>query len=54
MFFNKSLNIAIDISEIDIERLKKDLIEHFISAMYMVSPIALIDLTEVENANDEQ
>lgn len=46
--------MSIDINEIDIERLRKDLIEYFTSAMFMVSPIALVDLTEVENASDEQ
>lgn len=44
----------IDINDIDIEQLRKDLIEYFTSAMFMVSPIALMDLTEVENATDEQ
>ena len=46
--------MSIDINEIGIERLIKDLIEYFTSAMFMVSPIALVDLTEVENASDEQ
>lgn len=46
--------MSIDINEIGIERLRKDLIEYFTSAMFMVSPIALVDLTEVENASDEQ
>ena len=44
----------ININNLDIERLRKDLIEHFTSAMFIVSPIALVDLTEVENANEEQ
>lgn len=46
--------MSIDINEIDIERLRKDLIEYFTSAMFMVSPIALVDLTEVENASDDK
>jgi hypothetical protein len=44
----------IDIDKIDIEKLREDLIEYFTIAMYMVSPIALVDLSEVENANDEE
>lgn len=46
------MNINID--DIDIEKLRKDLIDYFTSAMFMVSQIALIDLTEVENANSEK
>lgn len=44
----------IDINDIDIERLRKELIDYFTSAMFFASPIALVDLTEVENANDEE
>ncbi len=44
----------IDINDIDIEKLRKDLIDYFTSAMFMVSQIALIDLTEVEDANSEK
>lgn len=43
----------IDIDVIDIEKLRKDLIDYFTSAMFIVSPVALVDLTEVENARDE-
>ena len=43
-----------NIDNIDIEQLKKDLVDYFMSAMFMVSPIALVDLTEVENASDEK
>ena len=43
----------IDINDIDIEKLRNDLIEYFTSAMFIVSPVALVDLTEVENARDE-
>ena len=38
----------------DIEKLRNDLIEYFTSAMFIVSPVALVDLTEVENASDEK
>ena len=44
----------IDINDIDIEKLRNDLIEYFTSAMFIVSPVALVDLTEVENASDEK
>ena len=39
---------------IDIEEFRKDLIDYFGSAMFAVSPIAMIDLTKVENASDEE
>ena len=37
-------------SDIDIESLRIDLIDYFTSAMFAVSPVALVDLTRVENA----
>lgn len=40
--------------DIDIELLRQDLIDYFTSAMFMVSPVALVDLTEVENASDDE
>ena len=40
--------------DIDVDKLRQDLIDYFTSAMFMVSPVALVDLTEVENANDEK
>ena len=43
-----------DISDIEIEKLRHDLINHFTAAMFIVSPVALMDLTEVENASDEE
>ena len=43
-----------NIDNIDIEKLRKDLIDYFTGAMFMVSPVALVDLTEVENASDEK
>ena len=42
------------IDDIDIKQLKKDLVDYFMSAMFMVSPVALVDLTEVENASDKK
>ena len=39
---------------IDIEKLRKDLIDHFTAAMFIVSPVAMMDLTKVENATDEE
>ena len=46
--------MSYDIDDIDIQSLREDLIDYFGSAMFNVSPVALIDLTEVENATDEQ
>ena len=42
------------IEAVDIESLRKDLIDYYTSAMFFVSFAALIDLTEVENASDEK
>ena len=38
----------------DIDRLRKDLEDYYTSAMYFVSKIALIDLTRVQNASDNE
>lgn len=46
MYFN--------IDNINLELLKKDLIDYFGSATFMVSPIALIELTKIENSTAEQ
>ena len=42
-----------DIDDIDIDRLRRDLIDYYMAAMFNVSPIAIVDLTEVEYASDE-
>lgn len=44
----------IDIRDIDIVRLRKDLIEHFTATIFCVSKAALVDLSKVENANVEE
>ncbi len=46
--------MSVDISEIDIEKLRKDLVDYFSLAMFLVSQIALVDITDVENASDEK
>ena len=46
--------MEIDLDDIDIERLRSDLSDYFTSAMFIASPVALIDLTRVENASDEE
>ena len=46
--------MEIDLDDIDIERLRSDLSDYFTSAMFNASPLALIDLTRVENASDEE
>lgn len=43
-----------NINKFDIEWLRKNLIECFISAMFMISTIVLNDLTKVENANETE
>ena len=40
--------------DIDIERLRKDLIEHFTATMFCVSKVAIVDLSRVENASDQE
>ena len=41
-------------NDIDVESLRRDLIDYFTSAMFAVSPVALVDLTRIENASDEE
>ena len=40
--------------EIDIEKLRKDLIDYFGTAMFNASPLAIIELTKVENASPQE
>ena len=44
----------INIEDINIEKLRQDLIDYFTSAMFLASPVALIDLTRVENAGEKE
>lgn len=44
----------IDLTEINLDKLRKDLIEHYTAAMYMVSPIAMMDIERVKKASDEE
>ena len=44
----------INIEDIDTEKLRQDLIDYFTSAMFLASPVALIDLTDIETANKEE
>ncbi len=39
---------------IDIDRLRKDLEDYFGSAMFNASPLAIMNLNEVEEASDEE
>ena len=50
----KGRNMEDFIEAVDIESLRNDLIDYYISAMFNVSPLALIDLTELERASDEK
>ena len=47
-------NMEIDYTDIDFDSLRDDLIEHFTSAYFIVSSLALADLSSVENATDSE
>ena len=40
--------------EIDIEKLRKDLIDDYGTAIFNASPLAIIELTKVENASPQE
>ena len=40
--------------KVNIETLKEDLINYFGTAMYSSSPLAVIELTKIEKAKDEE
>ena len=40
--------------EIDFERLREDLVDYFGSAMFNGFPMAVVDVTQVETASNEQ
>lgn len=40
--------------EIDIERLRNDLINYYGTAMFSSSPLAIIELSKIETASDEE
>lgn len=40
--------------EIDIEKLREDLIDYYGTAMFNSSPLAVMELTKVENATPEE
>lgn len=42
------------VREIDIETLRKDLLDYFGTAMLNVSPLAILELSKIERADDEQ
>ena len=44
----------INIEDIDINQLRKDLIDYYTSAMFIVSGAAMKDLINVEKATDEE
>jgi len=41
----------IDINKIDIEKLRQDLINEYYAIAFTVSPVALMDISEIENAD---
>ena len=40
--------------DIDIDQLRKDLIDYFGTAAFLASPVAFMDLIDVENASDDK
>ena len=40
--------------DIDIDRVRQDLEDDFLGIMFNVSPAALVDLSKIENATDEE
>lgn len=40
--------------EIDVNRLRRDLMDYFGTAMFNASPMAVVDLAEIESASDMQ
>ena len=40
--------------EIDIEKLREDLIDYYGTAMFNASPLAIIELTKIENASPQE
>lgn len=46
--------MELDYYDIDYDRLREDLEDYYESAYFMVSPLALADLSEVEEASDGQ
>ena len=43
-----------DVNDIDLVRLRKDLDEYFTSAMFIVSKFAIIDMVNVQTASSEE
>ena len=46
--------MTVDIDEIDVDKLREDLYDFFTGAYFNVSPVALMDMTKVETASDEE
>lgn len=46
--------MKIDVESVDVDKLRKDLIEHFTAAMFIVSPVAMLDLSKVERVSNEE
>ena len=44
----------ININEIDVEKLRSDLRDYYITMMYNVSPIAMMDIERVNKASNEE
>lgn len=40
--------------EIDVERLRKDLLNYYGTAMYNASPLAIIELSKIERASEDE
>ena len=46
--------MTINNEEINYDKLRRDLMDYFGTAGYIVSPVAFMDLIDVENANNEK
>jgi hypothetical protein len=46
--------MEIDYNDLDLDRLRSDLQDYFTSAYFIVSPLALADLSSVETATDSE
>ena len=45
--------MQINIEDIDVEKLRNDIINYYQSAMFIVSPLAMIDMQQAQNASDD-
>ena len=44
--------MEIDYNDLDLDRLRSDLQDYFTSAYFMVSPLAIMELSQIDDATD--